>query len=65
MHENSCIYRTIFFSYKYDVTGLYMDKKISQVGKLKKICKRCKTEYDDANGYPVCNYCLKLLDNWE
>jgi len=32
--------------------------------KLKKICKRCKTEYDE-NGYPVCNYCLKMLDNYE
>lgn len=42
-----------------------MDSKINQIGKLKKICKRCKTEFDDNNGFPVCNYCLKLLDNWE
>ena len=31
---------------------------------MRKICKRCKTEYDD-NGYPVCNYCLEVLDNYE
>ena len=30
-----------------------------------KICKRCKTEYQEETGYPVCDYCLKLLDNWE
>jgi len=30
-----------------------------------KICKRCKTEYLDDNGYPICNNCLKVLDNWE
>lgn len=38
-----------------------MDTQIHQIGKLKKICKRCKTEYDDDNEYPVYNYCLKLL----
>ncbi len=30
----------------------------------KKICKRCGVEYDD-NGYPVCDYCLTVLDNYE
>ena len=30
-----------------------------------KICKRCKTEYYEETGYPVCDYCLSLLDNWE
>ena len=30
-----------------------------------KICKRCKTEYEIDTGYPVCEYCLKMLDNWE
>ena len=30
-----------------------------------RICKRCKTEYEEDNGYPVCDYCLSLLDNWE
>jgi len=30
-----------------------------------KICKRCKSQYSDDNGYPVCNNCLKLLDDWE
>ena len=30
-----------------------------------KICKRCKTEYVIDTGYPVCEYCLKMLDNWE
>jgi hypothetical protein len=28
------------------------------------ICKRCKTEYQEDTGYPVCDYCLRLLDNW-
>ena len=32
---------------------------------MTKICKRCKTEYEEDTGYPVCDYCLKLLDNWE
>lgn len=31
----------------------------------KKICKRCKTECDDDNEYPVCDYCLLMLDNYE
>jgi len=31
----------------------------------RKICKRCKTEYQEDTGYPVCDYCLRLLDNWE
>jgi hypothetical protein len=30
-----------------------------------KICKRYKTEYQEETGYPVCDYCLKLLYNWE
>ena len=33
--------------------------------KKRKWCKRCKTEYEEDNGYPICNYCLKYLDNWE
>jgi hypothetical protein len=31
---------------------------------MTKICKRSKTEYEDT-GYPVCDHCLRLLDNWE
>lgn len=42
-----------------------LPKMIQELSKQKKICKRCKTECDDDNGYPVCNYCLKMLDNWE
>jgi hypothetical protein len=30
----------------------------------KKICKRCGVEYED-NDYPVCDYCLMVLDNYE
>lgn len=33
--------------------------------KPRKICKRCKTPYEEENGYPVCDYCLKYMDNWE
>lgn len=44
---------------------LTMLKPVKNQAGQKKICKRCKTEYDDDNGYPVCNYCLQYLDNWE
>jgi len=31
---------------------------------MSKICKRCGAEFEE-NGYPVCDYCLKMLDNYE
>jgi len=37
---------------------------MANTNQMRKICKRCKTEYED-NGYPVCDYCLKMLDNYE
>lgn len=43
---------------------LHVNLQAEQPNKFKKICKKCKSEFDD-NGYPVCNYCLELLDNWE
>jgi hypothetical protein len=42
-----------------------VDYKQSRSKHITKICKRCKTEYEEDTGYPVCDYCLRLLDNWE
>lgn len=46
-------------------SGLHVDMQAEQPNKFKRICKKCKTEFEDDNGYPVCNYCLELLDDWE
>ncbi len=45
--------------------GMCNNLQVIPMEKSKKICKKCKIGFDDENGYPVCNYCLKLLDDWE
>lgn len=47
------------------VNSYDLSTEINQLKISRKICKRCKMKCNDDNGYPVCNLCLQIMDNWE